>query len=104
MTIELPAGCELVRTTAEFDETTLPAGLLRAHRIAPGVWGRLVVRAGSIRFAFDDGPDPAGRGDRDGAGRRIGAGGAQVIPPERPHHVTVDGPVRFVVEFHRPPS
>ncbi|NNE11867.1 MAG: DUF1971 domain-containing protein, partial [Ilumatobacter sp.] len=49
----LPDGLHLVRTTREFDETTVPSGLLREHRIAEGVWGRLVVRDGALTFVFD---------------------------------------------------
>jgi len=90
--IELPAGCELVRATREFDEHTVPTGLLAAHRVADGVWGLLVVREGALRFGFDDEADE----------RLVAAGTSQVIPPGRLHHLTVDGAVRFVVEFHRP--
>ncbi|MCB0991196.1 MAG: DUF1971 domain-containing protein, partial [Acidimicrobiales bacterium] len=41
----LPDGLEHVRTTDIFDNDTVPAGLLRAHRVADGVWGRLVVHS-----------------------------------------------------------
>ncbi len=89
----LPPNVGLVRTSPEFNESSLPAGLRRAHRIAPGVWGRLVVREGSVAFAFDDAP----------TGERIVAPGEhQVIPPERSHHVRLLGPVRLVIEFHAP--
>lgn len=79
--------------TPEFDERTVPAALLRAHRVADGVWGRLRVRTGSLRFVFESDGDE---------GRTVDAGGEQVIPPARPHHVELTGPVTFVVEFHRP--
>ena len=92
--IELPAGVALVRTTAEFDERSVPRGLLRAHRVAAGVWGRLVVHGGSLTFGFDDEADSE---------RVVEAGTSQVIPPARTHHVTIVGPVRFVVEFYEPP-
>ena len=88
----LPDGLHLVRTIPTFDEASVPAGLLAAHRVADGVWGRLVVLAGSLRFAFED--DPTG-------GRTLHAGQRQVIPPRRPHHLVVDQPVRFHLEFHR---
>ncbi len=91
---ELPTDVRLVRTTPEFDESSVPAGLLAAHRVADGVWGRLVVRAGALTFVFEDDPEAA---------LRVGAGGHVVIPPGREHHLELDGPVRFVVEFHRPP-
>jgi tellurite resistance-related uncharacterized protein len=91
--LDLPTDVELARTTAELDETTVPDGLLRSHRIAADVWGRLVVRSGSVRFVFEHG----------GLGTPVTlvAGDRQVIPPDRPHHLEIVGPVRFVVEFHR---
>lgn len=90
-----PAGLRLIRTTPEFDESTVPTGLLSAHRIAPRVWGRLRVVAGSIRFVFEG---------EHSAARIVRAGETQTIPPEVSHHVELIGPVRFVVEFHRPDS
>ncbi len=91
---DLPLGLELARVTDEIDETSVPAGLLRAHRIGSGVWGRLVVRSGEIRFVFEDVDSPV----------VLRAGDRQVIPPGRRHHVELVGPVRFVVEFHRRPA
>ena len=91
METELPQGVELVRTTAEFDEHSVPAGLLRDHRIASGVWGRLVVRSGSLRFGFGDDEE-----------FEVGVAEVVVIPPDHLHHVSVVGPVSFVVEFHAP--
>ncbi|MGB3735219.1 MAG: DUF1971 domain-containing protein [Ilumatobacter sp.] len=89
---ELPAGLTLQRTTPTFDEHSTPAGLRRAHQVAEGVWGRLVVETGSLGFVFEDEPDVV---------RVIGSGDQQVIPPAALHHVVLDGPVRFAVEFHR---
>lgn len=90
--IELPDGLTLQRTTPTFDESSVPAGLVKAHSVADGVWGRLVVSAGSIGFVFDDEPD---------AIRTVTAGETQVIPPLRKHHLVVGGPATFAVEFHR---
>ena len=90
---EMPAGLTLQRTTPPpFDEHSTPAGLRRAHQVAAGVWGRLVVESGSLGFVFEGQPDVV---------RRIGAEREQAIPPEVPHHVVLDGPVRFAVEFYR---
>ena len=88
----LPDRLVLVRITPEFDEHTVPAGLLAAHRTAPHVWGRLAVRDGNIAFVFDDHPDDI---------HQLSKGESIGIPPQRRHHVIVTGPVRFVVEFHR---
>lgn len=91
MTTELPEGLELARTTDVFDEDSVPAGLLRAHRVASGVWGRLVVHSGSLGFVFEDESDIV---------VAVGVGEHLVIPPDRPHHLELDGPVTFAVEFH----
>ncbi len=88
----LPDGLDHVRTTDVFDEATAPAGLRRAHRVAEGVWGRLVVHSGALRFGFDDEP---------GRMHLVGAGGTVVIPPGRFHHVELGEPVTFAIEFHR---
>ncbi|HEY5664594.1 MAG TPA: DUF1971 domain-containing protein [Ilumatobacter sp.] len=94
-TARLPDGVEFVRVTADFDEQTAPPGLLAAHRVADGVWGRLVVRSGGLDLVFDGEPD----------GRRSLVGGDHaVLPPGARHHIELDGPVVFAVEFHRAPA
>lgn len=89
---ELPEGLTLQRTTDEFESGTVPAGLLKAHRVATGVWGRLRVTAGALAFVWEDDPDRP---------LQLGAGDAVVIPPDTPHHVEPAGGARFLVEFHR---
>lgn len=91
----LPDGLELVRTTPEFNQHTIPAGLLAAHTTSAGVWGRLVVHHGAATFVFEDQP---------GSPHRLLRGDTIGIAPQRPHRVIVTGPVRFVVEFHRAPT
>ena len=80
----------LARTTPEFDERSLPKALRSSHKVARGVWGRLVVRSGSIDFVFDD----------EGLRRTLAAGDAQPIPPERVHHLELIGPVALLIEFY----
>lgn len=91
----LPPGLEHVRTTDVFDEHTAPAGLRRAHRVADGVWARLLVHTGQLSFVFEDDPDRP---------HIVDAGASLVIPPGRPHHVDLDQPVTFAIEFHRRPA
>lgn len=91
----MPDGLELVRTTDVFDQGSVPAGLLRAHRVADGVWGRLVVLTGAVTFVFDDESDRP---------ITVGAAGAVSIPPARQHHIELDGPATFAVEFYRLPD
>jgi tellurite resistance-related uncharacterized protein len=92
VTNELPADGEHVRTTEVFDSSTVPAGLLRQHRIGEGTWGRLVVHDGTVRLVFED-----------GAGEiiELTADDTAVVPPGRPHHVELGEGSRFAVEFHR---
>ena len=59
------------------------------------MWARLLVHSGSLRFVFEDESDRP---------RTVSAGGSQVIPPQRRHHVEFDGPATFAIEFHRPPA
>jgi len=87
----IPDDLTLVRTTNVFDNDNVPKGLLRAHKIAAGRWGRLVVRRGSVRFVFEDEPGDAFIVDE---GEHV------VIPPERLHHVAFEEPGAFVVEFY----
>lgn len=91
---ELPDGLVLRRTTPDFDETTVPAGLTREHRIAPNVWGLLRVLAGEVVFVEED---------RDDGGRTtLRAGDEMVIVPDTPHHVEPGTGALFHVEFHAP--
>ncbi len=68
----------------------MPAGLRRAHRVAAGTWGRIVVHAGRLRFTAAT--DPVMEVELD-------AGSTQDIPPEVMHEVQPLGAVRFSVEF-----
>lgn len=89
---ELPDDVELTRTTDVFDNETVPAGLLRAHRVAVGVWGRLIVHTGTLNFVFEDRADEP---------IVVPAGEHVVIPPARPHHLELEQPTTFAVEFYR---
>jgi len=91
----MPDGLELARSTPQLDQETVPAGLLKAHRIASGVWGRLVVHSGELVFRFED--ELITR-------HHITAGEHFDIPPDRPHHLIANNPVSFVVEFYKAPD
>ena len=87
---ELPADLDLVRVTDSWTDTTMPRGLRRDHRVAAGVWGRLHVEVGSLRFRAATSPP---------IDRVLGAGEQQAIPPDVVHSVEPTGEVRFRVEF-----
>lgn len=89
--LELPADAVAYRTTADFDEATLPAGLRRDHTTRPGVWARVEVLAGQLQLVL-----PALAVDR-----VLTAGEHAIVPPELPHHVEPLGPMRMRVVFLR---
>lgn len=88
---ELPDGLRLVRLSSEWDEQTMPSGLGRAHRLAAGTWGRIVVHEGRLRFSMSSEPPLE---------VEVGPCDTQAIPPDVQHVVHPLGPVRFQVEFH----
>jgi tellurite resistance-related uncharacterized protein len=73
---ELPDGLVIARTAGPFDESTLPPGLRRDHRVGGRTWGRLRVLAGSARFTMQTEPPLE---------RRLEAGDEQPIPPDVVH-------------------
>lgn len=87
---EVPEDLELIATTETWDEETVPAGLLREHRVPPGRWGVLRVHSGAIRFLLGEGPASV---------RVVEAGSSQGIPPEVPHRLERIGPVTVTLDF-----
>jgi tellurite resistance-related uncharacterized protein len=90
-----PSGLEYVPTTDVFDNTSVAPGLLRAHRVADGVWARLVVYSGAITFVFADQPEHPST---------VHTGGTITITPVRWHHLELDEPATFSLDFCRAPS
>lgn len=91
---ELPAHFVPYQRSADFDEETVPAGLLKDHSTKPGVWGLLNVLAGRLTYIVE--PPLA-------LEALIEAGQQAVIVPEVKHRVRPEGTVRFFVEFYRLP-
>lgn len=87
---ELPETLRLARTTAVWDEHTMPVGLRRSHRVAAGTWGRLTVHAGSLRFHAATRPP---------IDLEVHSGSMQPIPPDIEHDVQPIGAVQFSIEF-----
>jgi len=91
----LPSHVRAYQRTKEFTETTIPAGLTSRHSTKAGVWGRICIVDGSLRYRIlepESEPEeilltPA----KDG-----------VVEPQIAHQVEPIGPVRFYVEFLRP--
>jgi tellurite methyltransferase len=88
---EWPEQVVAYKRTPEFTEETVPAGLRKDHSTKKGVWARIVILEGTLRYRVDAWDktfelDPAHSG---------------TVVPEVLHHVTPIGKVRFYVEFHR---
>ena len=89
---KLPWSAVAYQRTAEFDEGSVPAGLTRAHTTKAGVWGRIAVSEGRLRYRILE-PELEEH--------LLTPGSFGVVEPEVPHEVEPDGPVRFHVEFLR---
>lgn len=88
----LPPNVIHYKTTPLFDQDSVPAGLQRNHTTAAGVWGRIVVHEGSLRYRIEA-PDTEEH--------LLVPGAPGIVEPAVPHHVALEGPVRFCVEFYR---
>ena len=88
----LPGTVTQYKNTPEFNEHTIPAGLLRKHTTADAVWGRIRILEGRLLYrilepaveVFTLTPDFHG-----------------VVEPRIAHEVETLGPVRFCVDFLR---
>jgi tellurite resistance-related uncharacterized protein len=86
---ELPEGLVSLRLLGPFDQDSLPAGLLRAHRVGSGTWGLLTVHKGEIALALPENtPETI-----------LSTGQVQAIPPEVPHRVILRGPVEITIDL-----
>ena len=82
----LPPDAVVYQRTAEFTESTVPAGLRSRHTTKAGAWGRICVLEGSLRYRILEPtleehlltPDAPG-----------------IVEPEVPHEVEPIGAVRF---------
>lgn len=88
----LPPEVRHYKTTPEFTQDSVPAALRRNHTTAAGVWGRIVVLEGSLRYTIVE-PAPEQL--------LLTPGQPGIVEPQMAHHVEIVGPVRFCVEFHR---
>jgi tellurite methyltransferase len=86
---ELPDGLQLIHSSPVWNEQTVPAGLLKPHRLAIGTWGLIGVGQGRLRVAIS--VEPA-------MNIATGAGFSQAVPPDVDHVVTLIGPVRFTLD------
>lgn len=90
---QLPPGLSAYRKIGPFDAESLPAGLLREHRLKEGTWANLTVLEGEIGFVWDD-------ADSDGVVTVLVAGDRLHVPPQILHHLeTREEKFRLEIEF-----
>jgi len=89
---ELPRDVVVYKRTAEFTESSVPAGLLRSHHTKPGVWGVIRVVEGQLLYRI---LEPAIEE------HRLSPGVDGIVEPAVAHEVEPIGRVRFYVEFRR---
>ena len=78
----------------------MPPGLRRAHRLADGTWGRIVVRSGRMRFTARSAP-PVDTDLIDTVliDTVLDESRSQPIPPAVEHELEPLGPVVFHIDF-----
>lgn len=89
----IPEGYAPYRRTGEFTEGTVPRALTSRHTTKRGVWARIHVLDGRLRYRIHE---PYGEE------HVLDAATAGVVLPEVEHAVEPLGAVRFFVEFHGP--
>jgi tellurite resistance-related uncharacterized protein len=91
----LPTDVAPYQRTREFTESTIPDALRRRHTTKPGVWGRIQVLEGELRYRI---LEPVLE-EHTLTAERHG-----IVEPQVPHEVEPLGRVRFFVEFLRAPG
>ena len=91
----LPPDVVPYQRTREFTEVTVPDGLRDRHTTKPGVWGRICVLEGSLRYRILE-PLPEEH--------TLSPESPGIVEPETPHEVEPLGKARFYVEFLRAPG
>jgi len=87
----LPDNVVAYKRTPEFDESSIPTGLLNNHQTKEGVWGKIVVLSGKLLYTIQD-PFEEILLDSDKYG---------VVEPTVLHQVKPMGQVSFFVEFYQ---
>lgn len=90
----LPPDVVPYSRTREFTESTVPASLRSRHSTKAGVWARIRVLQGSLRYRILE-PRPEEH--------VLSPEAPGVVEPAIPHQVEPLGEVRFYVEFLRLP-
>ena len=89
---EIPASATSYKKTPDFTEETVPAGLLKAHQTKEGIWAKINISEGQLRYRILE-PEYE---EVMLSTERYG-----VVEPTILHDVEPKGKVRFQLEFFR---
>ena len=89
---ELPENITSYKKTPEFDESSIPKGLLKAHQTKKGVWGKIVISEGQLEYKINESETEIVILDKNKYG---------VVEPTIFHEVKAIGEVKFHVEFYK---
>jgi len=92
--LEVPAHFVAYKKTPVFTQDSLPDALRDEHATRPGIWARIHVLEGRLRYQL-----PALRLNTVLTPEQGG-----VVPPEIPHRVEPVGAVRFFLELFAAPQ
>ena len=89
---QIPDNAQAYKRTPEFNQDTVPKGLLNEHQTKEGVWGKIVVLEGQLQYTINEPEVEVIMLDQDNFG---------VVEPTILHQVKPIGDIRFYVEFYR---
>ncbi len=88
----LPQNVTAYNRTPEFNQTTIPTGLLKAHQTKAGTWGLIVILEGRLLYRIlEPAPEEV----------HLSTMRSGIVEPTVLHEVQALGDVRFYVEFYR---
>lgn len=91
---EVPKDVVLYQQTPVFSEASIPDHLKKDHTTKAGVWAKIVVKEGKLRYRIETlATDLELSQEKEG-----------IIVPEVPHSVEPLGAVQFFVEFYKAPD
>ena len=87
----LPDNIVAYKQTPEFDENSVPKGLLNNHQTKEGVWGKIILLEGKLLYTINEPKEEI----------YLDSNNSGVVEPTVYHQVKPQGKVRFYVEFYR---
>ena len=89
---QIPNNLNAYKRTPEFDQNTVPAGLLKSHQTKAGTWGKIVILDGQLLYRILEPEIEEVTLDKNQPG---------IVEPEIKHEVKPIEMVRFYIEFYK---